>query len=143
MRMADLITPMIQIGAVAAPAKVTKEGAGYIHRDGTDYRCRDCVLFIPKSKRCAIHRNEDLIQPNGYCTQWAEGKPQPGLVPLGCYTPKETGYGELRNGTKCVRCVFFNGSNDCKRVNKDSSGDDPGSINPNACCANQQPRVNV
>lgn len=138
-RMADII----QIGALAAPAKVPKTAAGYIHRNNTDYRCKDCTLFIPGKKRCAFHGPADLIHPNGYCIYWGEGKPKPMLVTWGCYTLKESGYGELRNGTLCVRCVFFNGTDDCKRVDRNSDGDDPGRIDPHGCCANQTPRVMV
>jgi hypothetical protein len=143
--MADVTYPLFQIAAAAVPVKVTKEGSAYVHKEGTDYRCRDCVLFMPDKKRCAIHGVSDLIQPGGYCTYWVQGKPRRGINMLGApwesVTPKESGYGELKNGTKCARCVFFNGSDDCRRVDKNSVGDDPGKISPQGCCDNQSPRV--
>lgn len=126
----------------AATGKISKLGAGYVHKDGTDYRCKDCISLIPQRRKCEVHSIQDTTLPNGYCIQWVYGKPK-GVKPLGCVTPLESGYGELKNGTKCIRCAHFNGRDDCDLVDKESPGDDPYMIHPQACCDNQTPKVLV
>jgi hypothetical protein len=123
--------------------KITKAGAGYIHNFDSDYRCSDCILFIPGTLRCAIHGLMDVIQPNGYCTYWVFGTPLSGLQPYGCVTKVESGYGELKMGTKCWRCRHFDGPHRCDLVDEKSPGADPGRIDGNACCSNQTPRVEL
>jgi hypothetical protein len=119
---------------------VTKVGAGYIHIQGTDYRCSDCSLFIPGTRRCAAHGKNDLIRANGYCIEFLYGAPNNDLVPIGSVTKLQSGYGEDVDGTKCYRCRFFNGKIECSKVDRNSPGDNPGKIHPDACCANQQPK---
>lgn len=127
---------------VEAPSKkISKVSVGYIHRRGSDYRCRECLLFIPDSERCFIHGPGIEIKSNGYCIYWVKGQPFPGLTPKGSVSKKESGYGEDPNGTTCQKCEYFlSDKADCQVVDKDSDGDDPGSIHPDACCANQDPK---
>lgn len=125
---------------IAAENKVTKVGAGYVHKDGVDYRCRECWDFDSIAQRCASHGPTDVIKPNGTCTYWRHGIPTPGLAIAGSITKQESGYTEDPNGTLCRRCKFFF-KGDCEKVNKNSPGDDPGQIHPMACCANQTPRA--
>lgn len=121
--------------------KIAKVSVGYIHRTGVDYRCKECLLFIPDSERCFIHGVGAVIKPNGYCAYWVKGQPFPGLTPKGSVSKLESGYGEDPNGTTCQKCEYFSSEkNDCQVVDKDSSGDDPGEISPMACCGNQSPK---
>lgn len=124
-----------------ATTKIPKVAVGYVYRYGTDYRCKDCWKFIPKTQQCAEYGKTDTARANGYCILWAFGTPKPGLVPTGAYTPLETGYGEKVNGTKCYRCGNFIQGDLCKRVDEKSPGDTPGKIDPNACCQAQYPKV--
>lgn len=122
--------------------KVSKLGAGYVKRDGTDYRCIDCWKFIPETERCAEAHEHETARPFGSCINWAQGPAVPGLKPRGAYTLEELGYTEDRNGTKCKRCRFYDieAKNYCHVVDENSEGDTPGIIDPNACCDNQEPR---
>lgn len=120
--------------------KITKVGAGYLHVLETDYRCSDCWKFIPETSRCAELGISDVVRPNGYCTMFSYGSPVPGLQPWGSYRPEQVGYGELPDGTRCKNCEYFSVIGDCKIVDKNSIGDDPGMITSNGCCANQEPR---
>lgn len=129
---------LVQIKS-AVENKVTKVGAGYVHRPNTEYRCKDCLLFIPGSQQCALFRPQDVVKASGTCIYWANGTPMMGIKPQGAYTPKEAGYTEASNGTLCRRCRFFDGPY-CKKVDEKSPGDDPGKIHPEACCANQEPK---
>lgn len=122
--------------------KSSKQAVLYLHVLNTDYRCRDCVLFIAPSQRCAIHGQADVIRANGYCGFFAKGRPvASGMRPGGNVTKAQSGYGEDPNGTTCRRCVFFSKKqHDCLKVDKDTEGDDPGEINPAACCNEQTPK---
>jgi len=117
--------------------KVSKQGALYIHRTNTDYRCKDCIMFIPSMERCWIHSDIQVIKPNGTCGYFVKGKPQPNLKPLSLVSAKESGYIEFKSEGGCDGCEYFSSfKRDCQVVDKDSPGDDPGEIHPKACCAN-------
>lgn len=131
-----LQSPLIQISAVG---KIAKAIVVYVHIPDTDYRCSDCWKFIPETLRCAELGLSDVVLPQGYCELWSYGSPIPGLQPLGCYRPEQVGYGEDPRGTKCRRCVNYDNGY-CKVVDEASAGDDPGRIDPNACCNAQEPR---
>lgn len=135
------IIQLTAAGATPKPSKVTKVGAGYVHHAGSDYRCRECWKFIPATNQCAEFRSQDTAKPHGTCTYWAFGKPVAGLKPSGAFTPAELGYTEDPNGTKCIRCKYFDSKGYCQKVDESSPGDDPGKITPGACCANQTPKV--
>lgn len=125
---------------LSAANKVTKVGAGYVHKEGTEYRCKDCWDFDPVAERCASHGVSDAIKDNGTCTYWRQGRPTAGLRITGALTKQESGYTEDPNGTLCRRCRFFF-KGDCEKVDKNSPGDDKGQIHPMACCGNQLPRA--
>jgi hypothetical protein len=116
---------------ITAAGKISKVGAGYVERRGSDYRCRECWLFIPGKQRCATLGQADVVRPNGYCIYWEKGTPQAGLKPMGSYTKLEAGYGELPNGTLCRRCEHFDGRSACSIV--------AGTIAAGGCCNNQEP----
>ena len=116
-------------------AKITKVGAGYVYREGAEYRCDECWKFIPSRGKCAEIRSMRIIRPNGYCIQWSKGKPGRVSEVYGDYAPEEVGYGEKPEGTLCRRCDHFDGTNRCEVVGKN----DP-EIKPGACCDNQEPK---
>jgi hypothetical protein len=111
--------------------KISKVGAGYVFRPGTEYRCKDCWKFIPGSEQCAEIASIREIKPGGYCILWSKGEPRHQQV-FGNYTVEEVGYGELPNGTLCRRCEHFDGAHSCEIVE--------GEIKHGACCDNQQPK---
>ena len=128
----------------AAPKKASKTDAGYVHRIGTDYRCIDCWKFIAETEQCAEYRVTDSAKVNGTCTEWSFNNPLVMIagvvVPNGALSPEVTGYTEDPKGTKCIRCAHFDPLGFCERVDEKSIGDDPGEINPNACCRFQKPK---
>lgn len=126
-------------GQGSTTSKVTKAAAGYVYRAGTDYRCVECWKFVEPSRRCLSHGVQDVIAAKGYCTYWEQGKPVSAGQPRGSLSKIESGYGELANGTKCRRCINFDGPY-CKRVDEKSPGDTPGRIDPDGCCSLQEPR---
>ena len=131
----------IKTGGEAEGEKIAKVSVGYIHRRGSDYRCKGCVMFIPDIERCLIHGEDQIIRAIGYCVYWAKGKPFPGLKPMGSVSKLESGYGEDPNGTTCAKCEYFlEATSDCQKVDRNSPGDDPGRIDPGACCGNQDPK---
>ena len=111
--------------------QITKVGAGYVYRKGTDYRCADCWMFEPSELSCAQFSPLRTVRPNGYCTAWSEG-PSRHARNTSAYEPAQLGYGELPNGTKCGRCKHFNGRDACEIVQ--------GKIDKDACCNNQEPK---
>lgn len=131
---------MTQFNILAGTRQITKTDAGYVHRDGVDYRCRECWKFLPSQNACASLQLTDTVRANGTCILWEIGPPRPGLMPLGCFEKDQVGYTENPNGTKCYRCVMFLPSGACMRVDKNSPGDDPKRIDRNGCCNSQSPR---
>jgi hypothetical protein len=114
--------------------KVTKTGATYVFRLGTDYRCVDCWKWLPNVTGCMeMPGANGLVTENHYCTYWS---------PRGGFTPEELGLSDDPNGTQCHRCIYKNPGDDkyCHRVDESTPGDTPGQIHPNACCAHQEPR---
>lgn len=114
---------------------VPKASALYVHAPKPDYDCDDCVFYI-LPRQCLIHGANDYIAPEASCGYFIQGTPSSiGLVPLGLLTKQETGYVSDVGGASCKRCTAFNPDNwGCQRVDKDSVGDDPGMIHPDACC---------
>lgn len=111
--------------------QISKVGAGYVYRKGTDYRCKDCWKFMPMRQRCAEMSLIDVVLKNGYCTMWSEGPAHSGSM-YGSYTKEQVGYGEDPKGTKCGRCKHFDGRDACEIVQ--------GKIDKDACCNNQEPK---
>ena len=113
--------------------RISKVGAGYVYRKGTEYRCKDCWKYRPGDERCMELGAGDVVRPNGYCILWSKGEPTVGeMDEIGAYTPAEVGYGEKANGTLCRRCEHFDGASKCELVE--------GVILPGACCDNQEPK---
>ena len=121
--------------------KLEKQAAGYLYRPETSYVCGECVF--PKylkggASGCALFGPSETVSlSKGSCNFFAHGKPHTDQPWLGVYTKLELGYTENTNGFSCKRCEEFSPErNDCKKVDKDSDGDTPGTISPNACCSN-------
>ena len=115
--------------------KLDKSVVVYIHKQGTQYQCKDCKSFMPGSNGCAKYSQGIKVKPFGSCTEWEQGKPSDNQQPSGAFTKQETGYEDNGPGFSCKRCEYFNEDRlDCKKVNKASLGDDPGWIDPDACC---------
>jgi len=121
----------LQAGPGSASGKIAKPLAGYVYREGTDYRCSDCWQFITDKQRCLSHGPGDVIKPNGYCIYWTYGTPVRDGQPKSSVSKEESAYAEKPNGTKCRRCVNSQFPT-CKRVD--------GTIQSNACCNLQTPR---
>lgn len=83
-------------------------------------------------------RPTDVINPWGTCNHWGYGQPGTwGVQPRGTWTKEDGGYVEnpFRTGYGCHQCRYFDGPmQDCKKVNKDSAGVDPGRIAAGGCC---------
>lgn len=115
------------------PHKRSKGSALYLHAVGGRYDCQDCAMFLKDSQRCTIHGPGDIIRAIASCGYFMPGPPI-GIEPKGYITKAESGYTEDVHGASCKRCEYFNPEGDCLLVDKDSPGDDPGTIDPNGCC---------
>jgi len=117
---------------------IPKQVAGYVHKYGTDYLCLDCPEWNADNL-CHLHSNTQLVTISDTCNYWTQGQPEH-LVPIGALTATESGLARRVNGAGCKRCEYFNVEKwDCEKVDKDSEGDDPGVIHPDACCNAQSP----
>ncbi len=123
--------------------KLEKSAAGYLYRPETRYVCGQCVFYkpLPGGKYgCAFFGpGETISLTKGSCDYFSHGHPsKDDDIPwLGIWTKLELGYFENPHGFSCKRCEeFIVGENDCKKVDKDSKGDTPGTISPNGCCSN-------
>lgn len=115
-----------------------KAAALYLRFPDTDYQCADCSMWIPKAERCTIHGPDDTIRAEGSCGFFIKGKPH-GDKAMGMVTTEQSGYEESKPGFSCKWCQHFvsspqQGRGDCQRIDKDSKGQDPGNISPEACC---------
>ena len=115
------------------PRKLSKGSALYIHASGGDYDCDDCVFFVGRD-RCNIHGPNDEISPEGSCGYFIQGRGNTFDRKFLRLTKDETGYVDDVGGASCKRCKHFGRPDDCELVNRMSDGDDPGQINPDACC---------
>lgn len=120
-------------------AKFPKESVLYMYRPETQYRCDECVFAKEDSTKCAVFGAGESIKPYGSCGYFLhmnpDSKKAKEIPYLGLATKIESGYDENKTGFSCKRCEYFLvGKNDCKKVRKDSEGDTPGTIDPNACC---------
>lgn len=112
--------------------KIPKSAVLYIHDAGTQYTCDDCVFF--KQGKCALFGPSVEIKPYGSCGFFIQRHKSLDIPWIGGISKKEAGYEENEPGFSCKRCEEFILSGDCKKVDKDSAGNDPGEINKNACC---------
>ena len=115
----------------------------YLHVEGTDYECKDCMLFI-KNQRCMVHGKDDVILETDSCGLFIYGESYDKGAPMGLYTPERSGLTHSKNGFSCKRCEYFNPpEKKCSEVDENSDGDDPGIIHPNACCNNWDSLANA
>lgn len=119
---------------MAETAKIPKEVVLYIHKKDTAYRCRQCVFAKSGANKCALYGSAVSITPGGTCGLWVQKKSQPELSYIGGVNKSETGYTEEIDGYSCKRCEYFLPEMNCAKVDKSSSGDDPGQILPDGCC---------
>lgn len=113
--------------------KVSKASVLYIHIPGTEYQCSDCTMLHPKEKSCSIHQKKFKILGIGSCGLFYFGPPAG--KGFGYLTIIQTGYEENPEGFSCKRCRrFLPARLDCRHVDRNSPGDDPGLIHPDACC---------
>lgn len=122
---------------MAEAVKIAKEVALYIHLKGTNYKCKDCIFRKDHANRCAAYGSGISIKPWGGCGLFVffKGTVDIPYLPAGMYTKENTGYVENQPGFTCGRCdEFLPEDQDCKKIDKDSAGDDPGKITSGGCC---------
>jgi hypothetical protein len=83
-----------------------------------------------------MHGASDILLPNDSCNYFTLGFPGAfGQTPLGLLTKEQSGFTHSANGFSCKRCVNWNRDEwACLEVDKDSEGNDPEMIHPDACC---------
>lgn len=115
---------------------ISKGSALYVHAPRPEYDCDDCAAYLMADRRCVFHGRDDYIGMEASCGYFMQGVPGAlGFVPLGLITKQESGYVEDVNEASCKRCEYWNPEEwACAKVDKDSVGDDPGIIHPDACC---------
>jgi hypothetical protein len=119
--------------------KFPKQSVGYTHAENTNYTCPDCVFNVSKGQ-CAVLGRAGTISEFGGSNFFIFSPPndraREKMPYVGPLTKNEIGYVENKPGFSCKRCEYFVGGTamDCKKVDKDSPGDDPGMIHPDACC---------
>jgi len=118
---------------------IPKEAALYMFRPETQYTCDKCVFSKNKSNKCAVLGASESIKPFGSCGFWMHMDPKGENTPiipwLGIVSKQEAGYNENNTGFSCKRCEYFIiDKMSCLKVDKDSDGDTPNKIHPNACC---------
>jgi hypothetical protein len=115
--------------------KIPKSAVLYVHKKNTLYRCRDCVLAKAHANKCALLGGALSIKPTGTSGFWVQKRGNIEVPFIGGLTKEEIGYIEEADGYSCAHCEeFLPEKNDCKKVDKDSPGDDPGEILSGACC---------
>jgi hypothetical protein len=115
--------------------KIPKEAVLYIHKKDTNYKCKDCVFARDMANKCAIYGSTVQIKPYGACGLWVKKKGNIEVPFIGTANKEVTGYVENQPGFTCGRCEeFLPDAEDCKKVDRDSLGDDPGAIKSTACC---------
>ena len=114
--------------------KASKQSVLYLHMIGTDYECKDCILFI-NSDKCLIHGPNDKILATDSCGLFVYGRTIENARPLGIVTTIQSGLAHSKNGFSCKRCEYFDSDNKkCEKVDEQSLGDDKGIIHPDGCC---------
>lgn len=121
--------------------KLDKDDAGYQFKPNTQYECGDCVHYLDQMRKCILISDAENVLPFDSCTYFAKGMPgQLGSQRLYCISSVEADYSRSNFGFSCKRCEHFSPEKwDCEAVNKDSEGDTPGMIHPDACCNLQEP----
>lgn len=113
---------------------IPKEVVLYIHRDNTNITCGQCVFV--KGNKCKLFGIGTTISASaGTCGFFIKGEENDAVPFIGTITKVEAGYMENKTGFQCKRCEeFLIPERACKKVDKNSKGDDPGQIHPDACC---------
>jgi hypothetical protein len=130
--------------------KIPKEAVLYIFRPEVNITCQKCVFIKGGNKaknvdgdKCAVlGPTETISAKSGSCGFYIHGDlGEAGEVPwIGFITKPEAGYFENKTGFQCKRCEYFDAKTmDCEKVDKDSEGDTPGIIHPDACCNRWEP----
>lgn len=120
---------------MAEVAKIPKSAVQYEHQKNTNYKCFDCMMAKDHANRCAIYGAAISIKPWGGCGRFIKKKGNLEMPYIGGYTKENTGYEENPEGFTCGRCEeFLSEEKDCKKVDKNSPGDDPGEILASSCC---------
>ena len=120
---------------MAETTKIPKEVVLYIHKRDTAYKCKDCLFARENGNKCALYGSSVSIRPYGACGLWIKRKGNIDVPFIGTYNKENTGYVENPDGFSCARCdEFIPDAEDCKKIDKDSPGDDPGKILPQGCC---------
>lgn len=118
--------------------KMPKEAVLYTFRPETQYTCEKCLFRREEATKCALFSAAESIKPSGSCGFWIHFSPEKAgldMAPIGGVTKLEAGYMDSKNGFSCKRCKFFDASAlKCEKVDENSQGDTPGTIQPNACC---------
>ena len=129
-------------------SKIPKSAAGYMHKYGTDYICAECVAYDPEDRRCLHLGPGDIVLPFDGSNFFEKGEPgsiqpsEPELAldedqdsAMSLLTPQQIGFARSNFGFGCRRCShFMPGLDDCNAVDRESPGDDPGRVDPHACC---------
>lgn len=120
---------------MAETAKISKEVVLYIHKRDTAYKCKDCLFAKNQGNNCAIYGPSTSIRPYGTCGLFVKHKGNIEVPYIGGYNKENTGYVENQEGFSCAKCdEFLPEDEDCKKIDKDSPGDDPGKITSAGCC---------
>lgn len=129
-------------GTKSIMKKVSKSSVLYIHLPATEYQCLDCTMLHAGADKCSIHQRHFRILKIGSCGLFYYGPPAG--KGFGYLTTVQTGYEENTEGFSCKRCSRFLAERlDCRHVDKNSPGDDPGKIHPDACCNDWRPILNL
>lgn len=143
MKLTNLLQEIITEQKEASGKKIPKEAVLYVFRPETQYTCDKCVFSKdknhPDSTKCKILGATESINPYGSCGFWIHmdphGEKTPEIPWIGAITKIQAGYDENKQGFSCKRCEYFDPEKmDCSKVDKNSEGDTPGIIHPNACC---------
>ena len=130
------ISPSAPIPEPRGPYKrQSKEAVLYSNRDPNGrHQCNNCHFYIPEAQQCELHTPEDSIQPIGSCGYFLYGVPS-GSSPQSLVSIEQSGYRESPSGFSCSQCTnFISDDMDCRVVDPNTPGDDPGLIDPNASC---------
>lgn len=128
----------IQPTRTSGTGKLPKSSVLYAHYSGESYDCDDCAFWLT-DKRCIIHRSNLTINKDDKCGFMIQGRPDSySGKPFLNLDPAQTGLVRDWGGRGCSVCEYYSVNHDCSKVDKNSDGDDPGEINPNACCALQE-----
>lgn len=109
--------------------KITKQAAGYVHFDDTDYHCYECYKFQPSGGSQNCVEVEGLIKAIGGCNTFVKG---PSSQIISIRIPRklsqgEAGYMVNKAGFSCKRCEHFERQQwMCEKVE--------GEIRPFGCC---------